>query len=149
MIVVYQSVIDAAREILSVARKTILEEGTHLPTAVLHTMDGMFPILLPFKNNEQKGALVEFVKQQAIERHAFAVTMVTCGRIVDSRTGEEEESLVLATSIQGGRPHLIVQSYLRGPDRHVIAFGDVKEGDLAAMPGQMMIIPPWDEEVSH
>ena len=99
MIVVHQSVIDSAREILSVARKTILEEGTHLPTAVLHTMDGMFPILLPFKNNEQKGALVEFVKQQAIERHAFAVTMVTCGRIVDSRTGEEEESLVLALSL--------------------------------------------------
>ena len=149
MIVAYESVIDAARDILSVARKTILEEGTHLPTAILHTLEGLFPILLPFKNNEQKSALVEFVKQQAMEKHAFAVTMITCGRIVNSRTGEEEESLVLATSIQGGRPHLIIQPYFRGPDRHVIGFGDIEEGDLAAMPGQMMIIPPWDEQVSH
>ena len=149
MLVVDQSVILTVKEILSISKRTLLDEGTHLPTAVLHTMEGMFPIVLPFKNQEQKAALVEFVKKQALERHAFAVTTVTCARVVDSRTGEEEESLVLTTAIQGGRPHVVVQPYVRGPDRSVTGFGDAEEGDAAAMPGQMMIIPDWEEEVCH
>ncbi len=126
-----------------------MEHGTHLPTAILHTIEGAVPIVLPFKNNEQKRELVEFVKKQAVLRQAFAVTTVTCARIVDSRTGREQESLVLSTAIQGGRPHFMVQNFMRGPDREVIGFGEPQEGDLAAMPGQMMIIPQWHEEVSH
>jgi hypothetical protein len=149
MLFAHQSVIKSVHAVLSIARETLLREGSHLPTAILHTLEGLFPIVLPFKDDDQKKALMEVVKKQAIEQHAFAVTAITCGRIIDSRTGEEEESLVIATAIQGGSPHVIVQSYVRGPDRRVIAFGDVTEGDAAAMPGQMMIVPPWEEETRH
>ncbi len=149
MIIAHDFIFETVRQICLIARQTLLDQGSHLPTAVLHTMEGMHAIVLPFKDAGQKRALVDFVKEQALMRHAYAVTTVTCARVVDSRTGEEEESLVVATSIQGGRPHFVVQRYLRGPDRHVIAFDEVEEGDLAAMPGQMMIVPPWQDEVRH
>ncbi len=147
MIDAEQTVIERAKEILAIARQNLVEFGSLLPTAVLHTIDGMFPIVLPFKDARQKKALVAFVKKQALEMQAYAITTVTCARVVDSRTGIEEESIVLATAIQGGRPHSMMQTYLRGPDRRVAAFGEPIEGDEAAMPGQMMIIPDWEKEL--
>jgi len=140
---------ETVRVILGIARRTLQEEGSHLPTAILHTMRGMMPIVLPFKNDEQKRALVKQVKKQALEKGAYAVTTITCGRIVDSRTGQEQESLIVATAIQRGRPHMVVQPYSRDADRRVVGFGETIEGERAAMPGQMMILPDWDEEVSH
>jgi hypothetical protein len=89
------------------------------------------------------------VRKKAVESHAYAVTTVTCARIVDSRSGDEEEALIMATAIQGGRPYYCRQSYIRDRDRRVIAFGELVEGDAAAMPGQMLIMPDWDEQTCH
>jgi hypothetical protein len=149
MIIVEHTVAEAVQEIVSIAKTTLMETGTHLPTAVLHTVEGMVPIVLPFKDDAQKRALVDYVKVQALARHAYAVTTVTSAKIVDSRTGAEEECLVLATSIRGGRPHFIVQKFVRARDKRVLEFGESAEGDLAATPGQMLIVPPWEDEVSH
>lgn len=149
IVVVEASVVGTVRQILAVARSTLQQHGTHLPTAVLHTLEGVLPIVLPFKNDEQKRALVEYVKKEAIERHAFAVTTITCARVVDSRTGSESEALVLATAIQGGGPYTVVQHFSRHSDRSIGLFGELTEGDEAAMPGQMIIFPDWQEEVGH
>jgi hypothetical protein len=143
------AIVEAVRAMVPVARRTLEEYGSHLPTAVLHTLEGMVPIVLPFKNDHQKKALIQYVKAEAIRRHAFAVTTVTHARVVDSRTGEEGEALVLATAIQRGAPYVVVQPFTRDRDRSIEAFGTVIDGDEAAMPGQMMIIPDWDEEVCH
>jgi len=140
---------ETVREILRIARRTLQEEGAHLPTAILHTMGRMIPIVLPFKDDEQKRALVELVKKQALEKSAYAITTITCARIVDSRTGQVQESLILTTSIQRGRPHVVVQPFSRDADRRVIGFGEMIEGERAGMPGQMMILPDWDAEISH
>ncbi|MBI4965236.1 MAG: hypothetical protein HY913_18315 [Desulfomonile tiedjei] len=142
-------VAETVREILRIACRTLQEEGSHLPTAVLHTLGGMIPIVLPFEDDDQKRALVDLVKEKALEKGAYAVTTITCARIVDSRTGNEEESLILATSIQRGRPYVVVQPYSRDADRRVIGFGETIEGERAAMPGQMMIFPDWEAETSH
>jgi hypothetical protein len=150
MIIDLNSLIDeTVRVLLRIACRTLQEEGSHLPTAILHTMGGMIPIVLPFKNDQQRRALVEQVKKQALAKAAYAVTTITCGRIVDSRTGREQESLILATSIQRGRPHVVVQPFARDADRRVTGFGEAIEGERAAMPGQMMILPDWDKEVWH
>jgi len=144
-----EAIDQAVETILSIARRTLREQGTHLPTAILHLMDGMLPIVLPFKSEDQRKAIVEYVRAEALRRHAFAVTTVTCARIVDSRSRHEEEALVLTTSIQGGPPHVVIQPFLRNADRSVASFGEVTEGDRAAMPGQMAIFPDWDEETRH
>jgi hypothetical protein len=144
-----QTILDAIRQILEIAQFTLLERGEHLPTAVLHTWDGMLPIVLPFKDDEQKKALMEYVKKQAIERQAFAVTTVTLARILDCRTNEDEECLVVATAIQPGRPYVIVQRFSRDQGGHVTDFSEIVEGDDAAMPGQMIIFPQWEEETYH
>ncbi|MCA1961291.1 MAG: hypothetical protein LDL33_10890 [Desulfomonile sp.] len=149
MIIVEQAVAEMVKEIVSIAKRTLMETGTHIPTAVLHTLDGMLPIVMPFKDDIQKRALMDYVKEQALARDAYAVTTVTSARIVDPRSGEEEECLVLATSIRGGRPHFLVQRYTRGPGKQVNEFGECTEGDRAAMPGQMLIVPSWEDEVSH
>jgi hypothetical protein len=149
IVAVEESITEAVRSILSIARATLVEQGTHLPTAILHTLEGMFPIILPFKDDEQKRSLVAYVKGQALERHAYAVTTVTCAQVVDSRTGEHDEVLVVATAIQGGRPYVVVQHFSRDSDRIVRDFGEMVEGEDAAMPGQMLIFPDWDEEVKH
>ena len=143
------AVVESVRKILPIARATLQQQGTHLPTAILHTLEGLLPIVLPFKDDEQKRALVAYVKRQAIERHAFAVTVVTCARVVDSRANDEEEALVLATSVQGGAPYSVTQRFWRNDDRSVSRFGEVVEGEEAAVPGQMMILPDWSEEVRH
>ncbi len=144
----HESIVSTVRELLSVARYTLQQWGCHLPTSVLHTMNGTVPIVLPFKNNEQKKALVEYVKKQALSSFSFAVTTITAAKVVDSRTGGEQECLVLATSIQGGKLHVLVQYFSRGDDG-IITFGEIIEGDEAIMPGQMVIYPDWAEETSH
>jgi hypothetical protein len=149
IVAVAAAVEEAVREIMPIAQATLMQQGTHLPTAILHTMEGLVPIVLPFKNEAQKKALVAFVKTQALERHAFAATCVTCARVIDPRNGTEEEALVLATSVQGGRPYTVTIQFWRAADRSVAGFGDVVEGDDAAMPGQMMIFPDWSEETRH
>lgn len=143
------SIAEAVRAILSIARTTLLEHGTHLPTAILHTLEGLFPIVLPFKNDEQKRGLVDYVKTQALNRQAYAVTAVTCALIVDSRTGKEEEALVVATTIQGGLPVVTIQMFSRNAGGAPAVFGDIVEGEDAVMPGQMLIYPDWEEEVRH
>lgn len=149
IVAVEESIAHAVKEILAIARATLREHGSHIPTAILHTLEGLLPIILPFKNAEQKKGLVEYVKIQALQRHAYAVTTVTCARIVDSRTGDEEEALVAATAIQGGSPYVVVQRFSRDSDRVVMEFADPTEGEGAAMPGQMLILPDWEEEVRH
>lgn len=149
MITAEQTVVEAVRAMLPIARQTLQQDGSHLPTVLLHTLDGFFTYVLPFEDDEQKKGLMDYVKRQALEKHAYAVTTVTCARVVDSRRGEEQESIVLATSIQGGTPHIVTQGFTRGPDRQVIAFSEPEEGDRAAMPGQMLIVPPWDDEIGH
>jgi hypothetical protein len=149
MVAVEAAVEESVRKILPIARATLSQQGTHLPTAILHTLEGLLPIVLPFEEDEQRRALVAYVKRQAVERHAFAVTMVTCARVVDSRTGDEEEALVLVTSVQGGCPCAVTQRFWRDDDHAVSRFGEVVEGDEAVTPGQMMILPDWDEEVRH
>lgn len=149
IIAVDSLIADRVRKIATIARRNLREQGTHLPTAIVHTMEDMLPIVLPFKNDDQKKALVEYVKDQALRRHAFAITTVTCARLVDSRTGQEEETLVLATTIQGGAPYIAVQSFSRGPTDVVEDFGELVEGDRAAGPGQMMIFADWEGETRH
>jgi hypothetical protein len=149
MIAVDSLIAERVKKIAAIARQNLLEQGTHLPTAVLHALDGMFPIVLPFKNEEQRKALIDYVKEQAIQRHAFAVTTVSCAKVVDSRSGREEETLVLATAIQGGSPYVAVQAFTRGDDDVVTGFGELVEGDEAAGPGQMTIFPDWEGETRH
>lgn len=149
MMEVGPAVNDTVTKIMEIARQTLLQVGYHLPTAILHTLDGAYPIVLPFKDDVQKRALVQTVKNEARRTRAYAVTTVTCARVVDSRTGEEEEAIVIVTAIQGGRPTFVKQGILRDDDRRVLGFEDPERGDHAATPGQMMIIPDWHEETRH
>jgi hypothetical protein len=144
-----QSIMDSIRQILDIARRTLQEQRTHLPTAILHTWEGMFPLVLPFKDDSQKKALVDFAKEQVREKQAYAVTTVTVGRIVSARTGDEEECLVVATVIQPGRAYVITQQFFRDELRNTIELGELREGDDAVMPGQMAIFPAWDHEICH
>ena len=149
IIPVQQSIDEALKKILEIARFTLQEQKTHLPTAILHTLEGIFPIVLPFKNDEQKRALMEYVKKQAIESHAFAVTTVTSARVVNSRTGAEQECLVLATVVQRGKTYIVSQYFSRDKEGGAVEFGEVVEGADAVIPGQMIIFPEWEEEVAH
>lgn len=134
---------------LGIARSTLEEQGTHLPTAVLHTIERMIPIVMPFEDDRQKAALVEHVKKQAALSHAHAITTVTSAQIVDSRTGEKQQCLVAATAIQGGRPYVVVQYFSKNEDTGAVEFGEVIEGEDAEIPGQMIIIPEWEQETCH
>jgi hypothetical protein len=144
-----KTIIETVRRLLVIARSTLEQYGSHLPTAILHTVEGMIPIVLPFKDDTQKKALVNYVKKEAVERHAFAVTTITSARIVDARTRMEQECLVLATAVQGGGPYVVVQHFSRKENPERIDFGKTIEGVDAQMPGQMIIFPDWDEEVCH
>ncbi len=143
------SIQDAIRNLLEIAKFTLQEHNAHMPTAILHSFEGTVPIVLPYEDNEQKRSLTEYVKNEAIKNHAYAVTVISSAKIVDSRSGDEEECLVLATSIQGGRPYVVVQHFERDIERRLITFGEVIEGEAAEMPGQMLIIPDWDQELCH
>ncbi len=143
-----ESIVETVREILRIARFTLQEQGTHLPTAILHTIERMIPMVLPFKDQSQRTALVAHVKEQAALLGAYAVTTVTSAKIVDSRTGKERHCLVAATAIQGGRPYVVVQQFSKDSSG-IVRFGKIKEGEDAEIPGQMIIIPDWDNEVCH
>jgi hypothetical protein len=143
------SIAETVRQLVKIAKTALQENRTHLPTAVIHTLTGTVPMVLPFKEEDQKKAMVDYVKNQALEMHAYAVTMITSAHIVDSRTGKKEECLVLATTIQRGKPHVMVQHFVRDEATEAVVFGDLVEGEDAALPGQMMIFPDWDEETCH
>ncbi|MFH0823232.1 MAG: hypothetical protein V2B18_10825 [Pseudomonadota bacterium] len=149
MIDVERSVIEAVRQIAYIARQTLLQQGSHVPTVVLHTVRGYYPIVLPYETSEQKRTQVDFIRRKAMEEHAYAVTTVTNAKVINRRTGKETETIVMATSIQGGRPYFSVQPYVRDELGNVIAFDDPVEGEEAAMPGQMLIVPYWEDEVSQ
>ncbi len=140
---------NALKVIIDIACFTLLEHKTHLPTAVIHTFEGLTPVVLPFRSDEERKRLVERVKRQAIEEHAYAVTTITSASVVDSRTGDKTECLVLASTIQGGRPYIIVQHFTRDPEKREITLGDRSEGADAEAPGQMLIFPEWEEETKH
>jgi hypothetical protein len=144
-----QAIIETVRDLLVIARSTLEQYGSHLPTAVIHTVEGIIPIVLPFEDDAQKKILMNYVKKEAVERHSYAVTTITSARIVDSRTGHEQECLVLTTAVQGGRSYVVVQHFSRKEDQNAIDFGEVIEGEDAHMPGQMTIFPDWDHEVCH
>lgn len=143
------SVAESVRAIMGIARDTLVQYGTHLPTVIFHTMEGLLPVILPFKDEGQRKALSEYVKKRAVELHAVALTTVTCARIVDHRSGTHEECIVAATTIQRGRPYVVRQSFSRDETDAVVAFGDMIEGEDAIMPGQMLIFPDWDDETFH
>jgi hypothetical protein len=149
MIDVADLALKGAREVLAMARSLVLRQGALYPTAVLHTREGLTPLVLPFKNSEQKRAMVTYVQQRALDLHAYAVTTVTCARVVDSRTREEEESIICVTTVQGGAPLFMAQTLTRDEQGVVICFGDVEEGDSVCGPGQMMILPEWDRQTRH
>lgn len=143
------TIIESVSRILVLARQTLLEQGVHLPTAILHTINGLYPIVLPFEDDDQKRILIGSAKKKAIEKHSYAVTTVTAAHIVHARSGLEEEALVLATSIQGGMPYIVLQGFSRDENGIVTGFGELIVGDEAAMPGQMMVVPDWEDEVCH
>lgn len=149
IVAIHDMIVESVRRMAPIARKTLLASGSHIPTAILHTMSGLFPIIIPYETQEQKKTLVEYVKKEAIERHAFAVTTITNSSIIDCRTGMGEEALVLATSIQGGLPYVVIQKYTRNELGAIANFHDILEGDDAAIIGQMIIFPDWDLEHEH
>jgi hypothetical protein len=139
----------AIERLLEIARFTLQEHRAHMPVAIVHIMEGAIPIPLPFENSEERKTMVEYVKSVAVETHGYAVTVITSARVVDSRTKAEEECLVLATSVQGGKTHVMIQPFTRNADRGIIEFGPSVEGEQAEMPGQMFIFPEWDQETRH
>jgi hypothetical protein len=120
-----------------------------MPTAILHIPDGYLPIVLPYETEDQKHALVKYVKDQVIQLHAFALTTISSAKVVNFRTGAKSECLVLATVMRGNAVHTVVQEFERDQDRGLIEFGRVIKGEDAQMPGQMIIFPEWAPEVYH
>jgi len=149
IVAVRDLIVESVRKMAPIARQTLQASGSHTPTAILHTISGLLPIVLPYENNEQKIECVEYVKEQALERHAYAVTTITNSSIIDCRTGDGEEALVLATSVQGGQPYVVIQKYTRDKAGFIESFGDITEGADAAIIGQMLIFPEWDRENTH
>ena len=149
IIAVREIIVESVRKIVPIARQTLQLSGTHSPTAILHTISGFFPIVMSFENPDEKKEVVEFVKKEALERNAYAVTTVTNSVIIDCRSGAGEEALVLATSIQGGQPYIVMQKYARNVLGHVYSFHEMIEGEDAVVVGQMLIFPEWDRQTSH
>lgn len=149
IVAVRDLIVESVRKMAQIARQTLQKSGSHTPTAILHTISGLLPIVLPYENHEQKIECVEYVKKEALERHAYAVTTITNSSIVDCRTGTGEEALVLATSIQGGQPYVVIQKYTRDKAGLINSFEDITEGEDAAIIGQMLIFPDWDRERTH
>lgn len=145
IVAVDESVKRAVEVMLPIARDTLRRDGCHSPTAVLHTLTGVIPILLTFQDIVQRRDQVEQVKVMALEEDAFAVSAITSAKVVDYRSSEFEEALVIATTIRGAKPYVVTQSFLRDPNGAVTSFKDPLEGEDAFMVGQMMIFPEWDE----
>jgi len=147
IVAVRETIVRSVRSIAPIARQTLQLSGNHSPTAILHTVSGFYPIVMSYENPDQKKAVVEFVKKEALERDAYAVTTVTNSIIIDCRSGAQEEALVLATSIQGGQPYVVMQKYDR--TGHIYSFHEMIEGEEAVVAGQMLIFPEWDRVTSH
>ncbi|MGC8605170.1 MAG: hypothetical protein ACP5VS_15995 [Desulfomonilaceae bacterium] len=147
IVAVIDLVVESVRKMAPIARRTLKASGSHTPTAILHTISGLLPILLPFENNQQKKECVEYVKKEALKRNAFAVTTITNSSIIDCRTGEVEDALVLATSIRGCQPYVVIQKYTRDKFGLIEHFYDIVEGDEAFIVGQMLIFPDWEMEI--
>jgi len=149
IVAVKDMIVESVNKMAPIARQTLRTSGSHTPTAILHTISGLLPILLPFENNEQKRECVEYVKKEALKRQAYAVTTITNSSIIDCRTGSGEEALVLATSIQGGQPYVVIQKYTRDKFGLIEDFHYIVEGEDAFIVGQMLIYPEWDTETTH
>lgn len=145
MLVVDESVKRAVNLILPIARDTLKRDGSHSPTAVLHTMKGAIPVLMTFQDIVQRRDQVGLVKNMALEENAFAVSAITCAKVVDHRLNVFEESLVIATTVRGMNPYIVTQGFFRDSSGKVTRFGDPVEGEDAWVLGQMMIFPEWDQ----
>mgnify|MGYP000858061806 FL=1 len=144
IIAINESVRKAVNVILPIARDTLKRDGSHFPTAVLHTMNGAIPVLMTFQDIAQRKKQVEHVKSMALEENAYAVSAITCAKVVDCRSSLTEEALVIATTIRGSIPYVVTQSFIRDANGNVAYFHDTVEGDEAFMIGQMMIFPDLD-----
>lgn len=144
IIVVDEAVKKAVRVILPIARDTLLRDGSHSPTAVLHTMSGAIPVLMTFRDTTQRRDQVEQVKTMALEENAYAVSAITCAKVMDYRSNEFEEALVVATTVRGMSPYIVTQNFFRDSHGNIRNFSDPVEGEDAWVLGQMLIFPEWD-----
>lgn len=144
IVAVDESVKRAVEVMLPIARDTLRRDGRHYPTAVLHTMTGAIPIMLTYQDCAQRRDQVEQVKTMALEENAYAVTAITCAKVVDYRSSFFEEALVLATTVRGARPYVVTQNFHRDANGNVVCFEDPVQGEDAVMTGQMMIFPDWE-----
>jgi|GEM_PF-4744761 len=87
IIAVREIIVESVRKIAPIARQTLQRSGTHSPTAILHTVSGFFPIVMSYENPDEKKEVVEFVKKEALEKNAYAVTTITNSIIIDCRSG--------------------------------------------------------------
>ena len=149
IVAVKDMIVESVREMTPIARNTLKSLGSHIPTAILHTVSGLFTMVLPFESDQQKRLYVDCVKREALKRNAFAVTTITNTSITDCRNGFAEEALVLATSIQGGQPYVVIQKYTRDEFGAIKNFDEIVEGDDAFIVGQMLIFPDWSLERTH
>ncbi len=146
LVAVDESVRKTVNLMLPIARDTLRREGSHSPTAVLHTIKGAIPVLMTFQDQSQRRDQLEQVKMMAVEENAFAVSAITCAKIIDHRLNVFEEALVVATTVRGLRPHIVTQAFSRDTCGNIAGFSDPVEGEDAWVVGQMMIFPDWDLE---
>jgi hypothetical protein len=129
---------------LPIARDTIRRDGAHSPTAILHTVSRVIPVMMTFQDIRQRRDQVEEVKKMALEEDAYAVSAISCARVVDCRLSVYEEALVIATTARGLPPYFVKQNFIRDAQGNVIMFEDPVKGEDAWAIGQMMILPEWD-----
>lgn len=144
IVAVDEAVKKAVSVILPIARDTLIRDGSHSPTAVLHTMNGAIPVLMTFQDTTQRRDQVEQVKTMAVEENAYAVSAITCAKVVDYRSNEFEETLVIATTVRGLSPYIVTQNFFRDSLGEIKHFSDPVEGEDAWVLGQMLIFPDWD-----
>ena len=150
MIIVDDSIKEVVRTISGIARQTLLQQGSHLPTAVLHTLEGMVTFVLPFKDDVQKKALVDYVRKKALESHAYAVTTVTSARIVDSRSGRRRRGYRdRHLNPGGGSPTIAGNLTSETVTATSLLSGNSWKGRSLHYRGQMLIIPDWDRQTRH
>lgn len=145
IIAIDESVKRAVKVMAPIARDTLKRDGSHSPTAVLHTMSGVIPVLMTFQDAAQRKDQVEQVKIMALTENAYAVSAITCARVIDCRSSHYEEALVIATTVRDCSPYILTQNFLRDNNGNVVSFEDPVEGDDAWTIGQMMIFPDWDK----
>ncbi len=144
IVAVDEAVKKAVSVILPIARDTLRRDGSHSPTAVLHTMNGAIPVLMTFQDTTQRREQVEQVKIMALQENAYAVSAITCAKVVDHRSNAFEETLVIATAVRGMSPYIVTQNFFRDSSGGIKDFSDPVEGEDAWVLGQMLIFPEWD-----